>query len=148
MKVVGIAIVRTGRELNEPIPLTVTNDLSQFGFFQRQVRITTKGLKMTATARRLSRRRWHFSRSLTRIVPSCTTWGNAFIPFGLFFYSYLYLICVSFFLPILCFSPLLFWFFSELSFPTLTLETRQHKQQCNYNDYIIFYYHTCTTCSP
>jgi hypothetical protein len=42
MKVVGIAIVRTGRELNEPIPLTVTNDLSSFGFFQRQVRMNER----------------------------------------------------------------------------------------------------------
>ena len=38
MKVVGVAVARTGADLNEPIPLTVTNDLSSFGFFQRQVR--------------------------------------------------------------------------------------------------------------
>jgi hypothetical protein len=38
MKVVGIAVARTGADLNEPIPLTVCNDLSSFGFFQRQVR--------------------------------------------------------------------------------------------------------------
>jgi hypothetical protein len=38
MKVISIAIVRTGSDLNEPIPLSVTNDLSSFGFFQRQVR--------------------------------------------------------------------------------------------------------------
>lgn len=38
MKIVGIAIVRTGPELNDPIPLSVANDLSSFGFFQRQVR--------------------------------------------------------------------------------------------------------------
>lgn len=36
MKIVGIALVRTGPDLNEPIPLTVANDLSSFGFFQRQ----------------------------------------------------------------------------------------------------------------
>lgn len=36
MKVISIAIVRTGSDLNEPIPLSVTNDLSTFGFFQRQ----------------------------------------------------------------------------------------------------------------
>jgi hypothetical protein len=38
MKIIGIAVVRTGSDLNEPIPLTVANDLSSFGFFQRQVR--------------------------------------------------------------------------------------------------------------
>jgi hypothetical protein len=37
MKIIGIAVVRTGSDLNEPIPLTVANDLSSFGFFQRQV---------------------------------------------------------------------------------------------------------------
>lgn len=37
MKVVGIAVVRTGSDLSEPIPLTVASDLSSFGFFQRQV---------------------------------------------------------------------------------------------------------------
>lgn len=36
MKVVGIAIVRTGSDLNDPIPMTVASDLSSFGFFQRQ----------------------------------------------------------------------------------------------------------------
>uniref|UniRef100_A0A7S3PDT7 V-SNARE coiled-coil homology domain-containing protein n=2 Tax=Amphora coffeiformis TaxID=265554 RepID=A0A7S3PDT7_9STRA len=36
MKVVGVAVARTGADLNEPIPLTVCNDLSSFGFFQRQ----------------------------------------------------------------------------------------------------------------
>jgi len=35
-KVVGIAIVRTGHELNEPIPITTANDLASFGYFQRQ----------------------------------------------------------------------------------------------------------------
>jgi hypothetical protein len=39
MKVISIAIVRTGSDLNEPIPLSITNDLSTFGFFQRQVNI-------------------------------------------------------------------------------------------------------------
>ena len=38
MKVVGIAVVRTGSDLSEPIPLTTASDLSSFGFFQRQVR--------------------------------------------------------------------------------------------------------------
>jgi hypothetical protein len=37
MKLVGISVVRTGSDLNEPIPLMVANDLSSFGFFQRQV---------------------------------------------------------------------------------------------------------------
>lgn len=37
MKVVGLAVARTGADINEPIPLTVINDLSSFGFFQRQV---------------------------------------------------------------------------------------------------------------
>ena len=37
MKVVGIAVVRTGSDLEDPIPLTVASDLSSFGFFQRQV---------------------------------------------------------------------------------------------------------------
>lgn len=39
MKLLGLAVVRTGSDLNEPIPLHVTNDLSSFGFFQRQVRL-------------------------------------------------------------------------------------------------------------
>ena len=38
MKIVGLAVVRTGAELNEPIPLSVATDLSSFCFFQRQVR--------------------------------------------------------------------------------------------------------------
>jgi hypothetical protein len=38
MKIVGLAIVRTGSDLNEPVPLTVATELSSFGFFQRQVR--------------------------------------------------------------------------------------------------------------
>lgn len=37
MKVYGIAIVRTGTDINEPVPMTVASDLSSFGFFQRQV---------------------------------------------------------------------------------------------------------------
>jgi len=37
MKVVGIAICRTGSDLNEPIPVSVNNELSSFGYFQRQV---------------------------------------------------------------------------------------------------------------
>ena len=39
MKVVGLAIVRTAPDLNEPIPMSTANDLSSFGFFQRQVRL-------------------------------------------------------------------------------------------------------------
>lgn len=35
---VGIAIVRTGPDLNEPVPVAMASDLSSFGFFQRQVR--------------------------------------------------------------------------------------------------------------
>merc|ERR1712125_74378 len=35
-KVVGISIVRTGAQLNEPIPITVACDLASFGYFQRQ----------------------------------------------------------------------------------------------------------------
>lgn len=38
MKVVGIAVVRTGSDLPDPIPINVASDLSSFGFFQRQVR--------------------------------------------------------------------------------------------------------------
>lgn len=37
MKIIGVAVVRTGSDLSDPIPLTVANDLSTFGFFQRQV---------------------------------------------------------------------------------------------------------------
>jgi hypothetical protein len=44
MKIVGLAIVRTGPDLNEPIPLSVANDLSSFGFFQRQVRRSCRGM--------------------------------------------------------------------------------------------------------
>jgi len=36
MKVVGISILRTGKELEEPIVLTMACDLSSYGFFQRQ----------------------------------------------------------------------------------------------------------------
>jgi len=35
MKIVGISVVRTGSDLPEPILLSVANDLSSFGFFQR-----------------------------------------------------------------------------------------------------------------
>mmetsp|Transcript_31302 Transcript_31302/g.35623 ORF Transcript_31302/g.35623 Transcript_31302/m.35623 type:complete len:202 (+) Transcript_31302:69-674(+) len=35
-KVVGIAIVRTSAELNDPIPIKMACDLSSFGYFQRQ----------------------------------------------------------------------------------------------------------------
>lgn len=38
-KILGLAVVRTGPELNEPIPVSVANDLTSFGFFQRQVRM-------------------------------------------------------------------------------------------------------------
>jgi len=38
MKVVGLSILRTGPGLDEPLPLAVANDLSSFGYFQRQVR--------------------------------------------------------------------------------------------------------------
>ena len=41
MKIVGIAILRTGKELQDPIPLVVVNDLSSYGFFQRQVSTNT-----------------------------------------------------------------------------------------------------------
>jgi hypothetical protein len=37
MKILSISIVRTDAELNDPVPLTTANDLSSFGFFQRQV---------------------------------------------------------------------------------------------------------------
>uniref|UniRef100_A0A6T5VLC8 V-SNARE coiled-coil homology domain-containing protein n=1 Tax=Leptocylindrus aporus TaxID=1398097 RepID=A0A6T5VLC8_9STRA len=36
MKVVGLSILRTGPSLDEPLPLAVANDLSSFGYFQRQ----------------------------------------------------------------------------------------------------------------
>jgi len=36
MKVVGIAILRTGSDIPDPIPMTMTSDLSSYGFFQRQ----------------------------------------------------------------------------------------------------------------
>jgi len=37
MKIVGLAVVRVGKDLNDPIPMSVATDLSSFGFFQRQV---------------------------------------------------------------------------------------------------------------
>ena len=49
MKILSIALVRTGSDLNEPIPLTVAHDLSSFGFFQRQVRYVHDNMK----------RNWH-----------------------------------------------------------------------------------------
>mmetsp|Transcript_30220 Transcript_30220/g.40351 ORF Transcript_30220/g.40351 Transcript_30220/m.40351 type:complete len:201 (+) Transcript_30220:169-771(+) len=36
MKIVGITILRTGKDLEEPIPLTMACDLTSYGFFQRQ----------------------------------------------------------------------------------------------------------------
>lgn len=36
MKIVGLAILRTGSDIPDPIPLTMASDLSSFGFFQRQ----------------------------------------------------------------------------------------------------------------
>lgn len=36
MKVVGIAILRTGSDIPDPISLTSASDLSSYGFFQRQ----------------------------------------------------------------------------------------------------------------
>lgn len=36
MKVVGIAILRTGSGLPDPIPVSMVSDLSSYGFFQRQ----------------------------------------------------------------------------------------------------------------
>lgn len=35
MKVVGLSVCRTGPDLNEPLPLSINNDLSSFGYFQR-----------------------------------------------------------------------------------------------------------------
>eukprot|EP00527_Entomoneis_sp_CCMP2396_P009436 CAMPEP_0198138944 /NCGR_PEP_ID=MMETSP1443-20131203/2302_1 /TAXON_ID=186043 /ORGANISM="Entomoneis sp., Strain CCMP2396" /LENGTH=201 /DNA_ID=CAMNT_0043800901 /DNA_START=149 /DNA_END=754 /DNA_ORIENTATION=+ len=35
MKVVGLSICRTGADLNEPLPMSIHNDLSSFGYFQR-----------------------------------------------------------------------------------------------------------------
>lgn len=36
MKIVGLSILRTGKDLSDPLPLAVANDLSSFGYFQRQ----------------------------------------------------------------------------------------------------------------
>ena len=38
MKVVSIAILRTGPDVSEPIPVSMACELSSYGFFQRQVR--------------------------------------------------------------------------------------------------------------
>ena len=38
MKVVSIAILRTGPDVAEPIPVSMACELSSYGFFQRQVR--------------------------------------------------------------------------------------------------------------
>ena len=40
MKIVGLSIVRTGSDLQDPVPLTMACDLSSYGFFQRQVSAT------------------------------------------------------------------------------------------------------------
>ena len=37
MKIVGLAVLRTGKDLQDAIPLVMANDLSSYGFFQRQV---------------------------------------------------------------------------------------------------------------
>jgi len=39
MKIVSIVVLRTGKELEEAIPLVQTNDLTSYGFFQRQVKL-------------------------------------------------------------------------------------------------------------
>eukprot|EP00565_Helicotheca_tamesis_P000207 CAMPEP_0185741066 /NCGR_PEP_ID=MMETSP1171-20130828/38759_1 /TAXON_ID=374046 /ORGANISM="Helicotheca tamensis, Strain CCMP826" /LENGTH=200 /DNA_ID=CAMNT_0028413009 /DNA_START=617 /DNA_END=1219 /DNA_ORIENTATION=+ len=36
MKIVGLTILRTGKDVEEPIPLTTACDLSSYGYFQRQ----------------------------------------------------------------------------------------------------------------
>mgnify|MGYP000453237569 FL=1 len=38
MKVVSIAILRTGPDVAEPVPVSMACELSSYGFFQRQVR--------------------------------------------------------------------------------------------------------------
>jgi hypothetical protein len=40
VKILGLAVVRTGNDLPEPIPCTLATDLSSFGFFQRPVRLS------------------------------------------------------------------------------------------------------------
>lgn len=39
MKILGISIVRTAADLNDPVPLTTAHDLSLSSFFQRQVNL-------------------------------------------------------------------------------------------------------------
>lgn len=40
VKILGLAIVRTGNDIPDPIPCTMATDLSSFGFFQRPVRLS------------------------------------------------------------------------------------------------------------
>ena len=36
-KIVGIAILRAGKDLPDPIPISMACDLASYGYFQRQV---------------------------------------------------------------------------------------------------------------
>ena len=38
MKVVGLTILRAGKDLSDPIPISMACDLTSYGYFQRQVR--------------------------------------------------------------------------------------------------------------
>jgi len=38
MKVVGLSILRAGKDVSDPIPVSMVSDLSSYGYFQRQVR--------------------------------------------------------------------------------------------------------------
>ena len=39
VKILGLAVVRSGNDIPDPIPCTMATDLSSFGFFQRPVRV-------------------------------------------------------------------------------------------------------------
>jgi hypothetical protein len=78
MKIIGIAVVRTGASLNEPIPLTVANDLSSFGFFQRQV--GTMGRVLRGVGVFLSLCNVSFPLSLNPIVRSSSLTVSHFNP--------------------------------------------------------------------
>jgi hypothetical protein len=49
VKILGLAIVRTGNDIPEPIPCTLATDLSSFGFFQRPVRTSVARYGSNAT---------------------------------------------------------------------------------------------------
>ena len=84
VKIVGLAIVRTGTDIDEPVPCTVANDLSSFGFFQRPVSHQRAGRRSVARSRRCTRREKTVDEnefdSVREELWSLGDWGRALVP--------------------------------------------------------------------